>query len=337
MEEKSTRDGLKRTKFDDEFRALIKLSKEIINDKFGVTIELGNDCQELKCIDNYMIAYNKMDAGEHFRYFESLYGRNRKGILTCLVDDHSWAQYGRIVVQFGEGLKVTDEKAIERRKMMKIDISAIYLMACDLKSQSEKILSSVDEKFITEEAINEKFRPEILLLHVIRIFYILNDGADKQQLLAIVNSMEEKIFGTKKTDIPVITENNNVNPDVAGGLSGLFTLATGMMEKIGYKVPPNMKAPTNDQINQVVNNVFNNPTTVNAVQGIISSLNGVQNIGEAVQTVVANVTNNSPNMEALNATILQTAQAAYAQHPNNATNTNESTSTSTGTEVVEGI
>lgn len=327
MEGRATKEDIKKINFDNEFRALIKLCKEIINDKFGITIELGTNCPELTCIDNYMIAYNKMDPVEHFRYFESLYGRNRKGVLTCLVDDHSWAQYGKIVVQFGEGLKVTDEKAIERRKTMKVEISAIYLMACELKSQSEKVLSAIDEKFIDGASNNDKFRPEMLLLHVIRIFYILNDGADKQQLLAIVNSMEEKILGAKKTEIPVPTEASNNNPpaNLAGGLSGLFSLATGMMEKMGYKPPADMKAPSEAQISQIVNNVFNNPNTVNAIQGMVSSLNGVQNIGDAVQTVVASVTNGSPNMEALNNTILQTAQEAHAQ----SINTNESTSTGT--------
>jgi hypothetical protein len=316
----------KKKVFDIEFRELIKLSKEIINNKYGVTIELGTNCPELTCIDNYMIAYNKMDAGEHYRYFESLYGRNRKAILTCLEDDHNWAQYGKIVVQFGEGLKVTDERALERRKMMKIDISAIYLMACDLKSHDDKNLAGIDEKF-TDETV-DKHRPELLLLHVIRIFYFLNDGVDKPLLLAIVNKIEEKIFGKKKTEIPVVETNNN-NNNATGGIAGLFSIATGMMEKMGIKPPQNMKPPTEQEMGQVINNVFNNPNTVNAIQGLVSSLNGVQNIGDAVQTVVTTLTNNSSNMEALQNTIAQSAQAAHDAHVNNNTNVSETTTSTT--------
>ena len=94
-----------------------------------------------------------------------------------------------------------------------------------------------------------------------------------------------------------------------GGLSSLFTMATTMMEKMGYKPPPNMKPPSENEISNVINTVFNNETTQTAIQGMFSSLNGCQDFGSAIQEVVKNVTD-PKTMEAIQGSVVQTAQAA---------------------------
>ena len=75
-----------------------------------------------------------------------------------------------------------------------------------------------------------------------------------------------------------------------GGLSGLSCMATGMMKKMGYQQPPGMKPPSEQEISTVIGTVFNNETTQTAIQSMFSSLQGCQDFGSAVQTVVKNVT-----------------------------------------------
>ena len=58
-----------------------------------------------------------------------------------------------------------------------------------------------------------------------------------------------------------------------GGLSGLFALATSMMEKMGCRPPPNIKPPSENEISAVINTVFNNETTQNAIQARFNSFN----------------------------------------------------------------
>lgn len=324
MEDKVEKDEQKKQKFDNEFKAFIKLAKEVLKDKYGTSaIDLG-ECVEAKSIDSYMAAYNRMDPQEHYQYFESLYGRNRKNILTCLEDDHAWVQFGKIIIQFGEGLKVANKAMAEKRKAMYIDISTIYLLARDLKLQTDETLSGIDEKFTSEIADSDKYRPDLLLLHVLRIFYFLNDGADKQSLLTIVNKIEENIFGSKKTEIPVVETNTNTQ-NTTGGLAGIFNIATTMAEKFGIKPNPGMKAPTEAELFGVLNRVCNDPNTTNFVQGIIGSLNGVNDIPTALHTVVNNLTANSANLEVLQSTINQSAQAAYQNNTNQNTNTANNT------------
>jgi hypothetical protein len=308
--EKSIHLELKKKSFDKEFRSLIKQAQETINARYGMSIEFGDIRAELICMNRYINIYNNMDPQEHFRYFETIYNRKRSEILNCLKDDR-WIRNGNIVIQFGEGIKSTREIE-EKRKQVRIMLSDIFLIACDLQSQAEKALDGIDEKFVQEAGGKDLIRPNILLLHLMRIFYYLNDGTDKNQLGEIVTQLENDLGVTKKTvgdEIWKSQLSNGSGNAATGGLSGLFTMATNMMEKMGYKPPPGMKPPSENEINNVISTVFNNETTQNAIQGMFSSLQGCTDFGSAVQEVVKNVTD-PKTMEAIQGSVIQTAQLA---------------------------
>ena len=312
-DEKVVKAEFKRAAFDREFRLLIKQAQETIQARYGMSIELGDTRPELVCLNRYLNIYNNMQPQEHYCYFETLFNRNRTPILNCLKDDR-WIRTGRQVIQFGEGIKGMAEKC----KQIRIMLSDIFLIACDLQSQAEKALDGIDEKYAQSAGGKDLIRPNILLLHLIRIFYHLNDGTDKELLGAILTQLENDLGVTKKTvgSEPWITPSAAITaagpsiPSAAGsGLSGLFTMATSMMKKMGYEPPPGMKPPSEQEISTVIGTVFNNETTQTAIQSMFSSLQGCQDFGSAVQTVVKNVTDPA-TMEAIQGSVMQTAQFA---------------------------
>lgn len=302
---------IKKTLFDREFRAFVKQAQETIINRYGMSIELGNIRPELVCLNKYLNVYNSMDPSEHFCYFEMLYKRKRDEILNCLKDD-SWIRRGNIIIQFGEGIKGS-KKIEEKLKQVRIMVSDIFKIAYELQKQAEKSLDGIDEKFAQDVIGKDLIRPNILLLHLMRIFYYLTEGSDKEQIGLIVTQLEADLGVTKRT-----VENKEVQP--SGGLSSLFTLATSMMEKMGYKPPQNMKPPTESEISAVINTVFNNESTQNAIQNMLSSLQGCQDFSVAIREVVKNVTD-SKTIEAIQGSVLQTAQtAANVQNNNNTQN-----------------
>jgi hypothetical protein len=312
VDDRASRTEFKKEAFDREFLALVKQSQETITARYGMSIEFGDVRPESVCLQRYISIYNAMKSPEeHFRYFETLFNRKRIDILNCLKDDR-WIRTGNIIIQFGEGIKSTKERE-EQRKVVRIMLSDIFLIACDLQKRAEQSLDGIDEKFAQGAGGKDLIRPNILLLHLMRIFYHLCESSDKEQLGIIVTQLEDDLGVTKKTvtdeTLKAATQTLQTNPASIGGLSGLFTMATGMMEKMGYKPPPGMKPPSETEITNVIGTVFNNETTQNAIQGMFSSLQGCQDFGSAVQEVVKNVTD-PKTMEAIQGSVMQTAKIA---------------------------
>lgn len=281
----------KRTSFDREVKALFRQCKETILARYKVSIDLGEEKPELIYLERYSKIYNGMQPEEHYSYFELLYNRNRLAILNCLKDDR-WIRTGRLFIQFGEGIK----KIEARSKDIKIPVSDIFLIACDLQSIAEKSLEGIGDEFLKQSGGKDLIRPQIILLHLTRIFYYLNDGNDKKMLGEIVNQLENDLGITKRTlseQLPVKKETPSES-GTSSGISGLFNLAKDMMEKMGVKPPENMKAPSDSDVTGVIKNVFENPATKNLLTGIINSVqsvNGAQDINTAMQGIIQNVSN----------------------------------------------
>jgi hypothetical protein len=316
-DEKIAKAEFKRTAFDREFRLLTKQAQETIQARYGMTMELGESRPELICLNRYINIYNSMTPEEHYCYFETLYNRNRSAILNCLKDDR-WIRTGRLNIQFGEGFRGMEQKC----KQIRIMLSDIFLIACDLQSSAEKALDGIDEKFAQAAGGKDLIRPTILLLHLMRIFYHLNDGDDKVQLGSIVTQLENDLGVTKKTvgsePWKAIAASSAPSPSLAaGGLTSIFTMATDMMERMGYKPPPEMKPPTESEISNVISSVFNSDVTQSAIQNMFTGLQDCQDFGSAIQHVVKNVTDPT-TMEAIQGSVMQTAQFATSSEHGNA-------------------
>lgn len=300
--------AFKSESFNRELRLLIQQSDETVRERYHVSIKLGEVRAELVCLNKFLNMYSKMKPEEFYQYFENIFNRKRSEILNTLKDDR-WLRTGRVAVQIGEGSR---KELAETLKQHRIMLSDIFLIACELQEKAEETLSGLDEEFTQGAGGKNLIRPNILLLHTMRIFYHLADGPDKKALGTIVTQLE--------TDLSLKTRTVGNEPWLkhapstpAGGtgtaFSGIFNMATNLMEKMGYTPPAGMKPPSETEITDVIGKVFNNATTQNAIQNMFTSLQGCQDFGSAMQTVVNNVTDPA-TMEAIKSSVTETAQAA---------------------------
>ena len=305
----------KKSMFDREFQMLIKQSQEIIQARHVLALEMGKVIGEAVCLNKYYRIYQKMMAPEaHFEYFEKIYQRNRIAILNTLKDD-SWLRDGKITVQFCEG---KGEDLEVRCRQIRIMLSEIYLMACYLREEAEKALD-ISGSFGNSSDNKDLIRPSIMMLHLMRIFYHLQEDSDKKALGAIVQSYEEDLGVSKRTvGSEPWAKAEDPKTGAANGLAGLFNFATGLMEKMGYKAPPGLKPPNETEVTEVLTKVFTNEVTQSAIQGVFANLQNCNNVGEAVQSVVKSVTDPT-TMEAIQGSVMETAR--LAADPTNPINT----------------
>jgi hypothetical protein len=286
-EQKNKKDFFRR-----EMEALMIQSQETIQSKYAHLFKLGQSKPELEKLLRYKNIYECTDPEEHFRYFETIYNRNRNEICKVPIDDY-WIANGDICVQFGEGIKTTKEME-EKRKQVCIMLSNIYRISLSLKEQSEKSLVGVAEKLQKDVSKKDLIRPKIMLLHLYRIFYFLNDNIDRKKLASIVTELENSLGVTRKTVAEYEDANKSkayIQPSgIGGGLSGIFNMATGFMEKMGVKPPPGMTVPTEQEIINVVGKVFNNEATQSVIHSMVNSLQKCDNVENVVQEVLRTVT-----------------------------------------------
>jgi len=302
--------GFKKEAFDKEFRLLTKQAQETILARYGVSIDAGENRVELICLNRYLNIYNQMTPEEHYAYFENVFNKHRLAILNTLTDT-KWLKNDKIIIQFGEGIKGFSEKY----KQIRLYISAIYQIACDLQTMAEKTLDGIDEQFVGKSDDRDLIRPNILLLHLMRIFYHLNDGTDKPALGEIVIALENelgvahKTVGAEpwlngKTETP-----SAITSEAGSGVSAIFKLAIDLMGNMGIKPPEGIKPPSDAEINSVITNVFNHDVTKNAMKTMVSAVNGKEDLGSAVQSVMQNITK-PETINALKDSLSQTAQIA---------------------------
>lgn len=301
----------KRQAFDREIRALFKQGRETIQSRHGTAMELGDERIELTCLNAYERLYDEKTSPEdHYCYFETLYNRNRDAILNT-IDSDAWTTK-RIYIQFGEGIAIkgVDASRSSRRiRSFRIMLAEIFTMAFELQNTAEAALDGIDEKFIQGAANKDLIRPNILLLHLMRIFYHLHDGGDRLQLGKIVTHLEADLGVTSKT----VGSEPWIRPSAAGppagvtsGIAPLFAMATDMMTSMGYTVPAEMRPPTDADMQSMVSNVFNHPVAQNAIRGMLSGVEGCTDIPSALQQVMKSVSDPA-TMSAINETVMETA------------------------------
>jgi hypothetical protein len=310
----------KKIAFDREVRALIKQASDTIISKYpDEDVREFNPPVELVTLNRYNTIYGNTSPTEHYKYFETIYNRKRMEIITCLKDDASkgerhiddrWLCAGKLVVQFGEGIKAASRELDEKRKQVQIKLSDIYNIACELQKQAEEFIGETGAN--ADSGGKDLIRTNILMLHLMRIFYHLNEGADKKQIGEIVTFLEAELGVSKRTVTTAaadVAKQAATGPATGGGLSSLFTMSLSMMEKFGYKPPAGLVPPSEEDITKVISNVFSNEATQNALQSVFTGLNGTKDFGTAIQKAVAGVTD-PKTMEAIQSSVMNTAQEA---------------------------
>jgi len=306
--------------FDNAFKDYVRKCKDTIRSIYSENSDEIYLDPNMKAIKRYYQLYKKMNPSEHYQYFEKIYSINRSKILNN--DNDEWIRKGDIIIQLG-GLNLTGNKATdERRKQVRIYVSNIYNISCNVRNEAKELYSDIDPEFIEEKGKSSIRGPDLLLLDIMKIFYHLNAGDDKMLLVKIVNKLEDKVGISIKTELPTSAINNNSsntnNINNNSSFSGLFSIARTIMESSGIKPPPEMKTPSDEDVSRSINSVFQNEGTKNVIQKMVTSLQGCTDIGTAIQSVVKDIANPT-TINALQTSIQQTAQQAV-QH-NNTNNT----------------
>jgi hypothetical protein len=301
--------------FKQEFEAFMKQAQETIQSKYEHLFKLGQTKPELERLLRYKTIYDCTSAKEHYMYFEKIYNQNRMDIHKRPLNVE-WIANGDVCIQFGDGIKSASKAMEEKKAQVCIMVSNIYRIAYSLQIQAEKTMQGLDPKFQTETTKKDLIRTKILLLHLYRIFYYLNDSIDRPRIAEIVNDLE-KTLGVSRNSIKEYTDANK-DPSYQGqgqvgnGLAGIFNMATGFMEKMGIKPPPGMVAPTEGELTQVISKVFNNESTQGAIQSMLGMLQNCGNMETVIQEVVKGV----QNPEMLNQVKLAAEKEAEILRPN---------------------
>lgn len=261
--------------FDKEVRTLIKQLEETVQAKKTTDLELGNMPIELTCLRRYLKIYNSTEPNEHYCYFETLYNSKRSAILKTLESD-KWLTNGDIVIQYGSGIKM-DPEMREKLRIVQIRLSQIYNMACDLRDAAEKSLVDIDPSLAP--ASKDLNRPNNLMLRLMRIFYYLNDSADKKDLEVIVSKLEDEMMvpADKRTTVQKDVVPVRANPIEAmmkavndGGLASMISSGLQMFAQAnGGQLPEGSKMPSKDEIQGMIGGVMNSFTQGGGLQGVM--------------------------------------------------------------------
>lgn len=295
------RSEIKKQKFNEEFLNLTDQLKEAISIRCKFALEIGTSINELTSLDKYLHVYQRTSPHEHYRYFESIYIKNRSKILGNLEDD-TWLRKGLVIVQYGDGVKTNNSAIEEKRRSIRILLSDIYVMACELQDQANAMIIEMDSHYAKEIGGRDLTRPEMILLYLMRIFYYLSEGNDKKTLGEFVTILENRLEIPIKT-VPVAA--TPVTPqipnfDITGFGKAIFGIAGNVMAKAKSTIDDD--APLEDQLSSVLKGFVDGDGGENIITNVMNGLKGVSGF-EGIADTLAQSFNNDATKDVLKNTI----------------------------------
>lgn len=295
----------KSDQFDNELKSLMKQCFELLSVRYGVSNTVGKVRKEIACLKRFENVYNGLDNPEEFYvYFEKLYKKKRNSILKSL-DNDTWLKNGNIIIQFGEDCKELNGKC----ENVKILLSNIYNCALELKESSLNLYSDLSEELSGKD--KNIIRPSIILLHLMRIFYILSDSDDKIALTIIIETLENDLGVKNKTVKPISplanlgNLSNLVNPDMLSDtLNTIFGVMSNVAKEVGIEGVDNLQAPTSQQLKEGLDSTVNNEKFKNGLANIMSAMNNKDDMVSSLTSFLQDIM--TPEM-------IQTAQNALVK------------------------
>lgn len=296
--------------FDKEINALFTNAKAIIKAKDATKLKLNTNQVNpiLKCLNKYIKAYELSEPDDHKEYFYNIFKKYRVPIMKGYKND-AWIKKNTIILQFGEGLENVNPD-------IKIMLSSIYNMACQLRQDAEKNLDGLpDEAY---ENCQELIFPDIFMLHLYRLFResLPSGNEDLSKLNTVINDIENELGITKDESIQTGQEGGS------GGFGGLLNLITGILPKFGITPPEGSKLPSEKELTNVFNQLINNKETQNTISNVISSLSECQDGSQVVNKLLSSL-GDSKLTEVITNTVESTVSNAIDQNNNESTNDNE--------------
>lgn len=261
-----------------------------------------------------ILDHPKLDISFIYSEFEIAFGKRRKAILAGL-KDLSWTIQRGYNINYGKK---------EELKKVHIPIDTIFTLANENLVKLEERLANIEEKLIDEGSKYELKHHILLLLHLLRLFFIVNIGKDRITLAIMVKSLEDElnvVIGERC--IPVNANLGSSSTGLASGVGQAFGTISNLMRSIGINPPEGVRPPTDDQLSNIISGVFNNPTLQATVQSSMAGLNGSNNTTDVVASIMGNIIKGDVLQDITQATTSTVEQALYqpqseqAQPPQN--------------------
>jgi len=232
-----------------DMNALIKQLKNTIEAKEKTKYIKSKKPTPLKVyLNKYAQVLDRTLPEEHEDYFMSVYKKYRIPILSGKDD---WLRDEKNHVQITYG-----------HSKIRIMLSSIYKMACQLSDDAEKKLEGFPDD--AYEECTDLIRKDIILLHLYRIFREFVSDVDKKRLSKIIQRLEEILGLEPEESMEEGSSSNPVNP-----LTDLGKLASTIVSGLNNTASENNISPDEmPDIGKVLGSVFEN----DALQGIMKNL-----------------------------------------------------------------
>lgn len=209
--------------------------KKIVHNKEKRKLNLnGQPNVVLDCLNKYAKAYEyscKSDINgslNHVDDFVNFFKRYRKDLLKIGTErtetrNIQWLKRGNVYIQFGDGVEGVSLD-------IKIYLSEIYLMACEIKKTAEKKLEGLPDK--EWETCKELNYPDVLLLHLFRILRDINLGtSDSDYISAKLKDIERVLGCSENTTTNTTSSTDSSMFDTIGKM--MQPLLSGLMKSQG--------------------------------------------------------------------------------------------------------
>ena len=277
--------------FDVEFQTLLDKCKDVLSAREGnITLNVPIVNPIVRSLNNYIKTYKeRTEPEEHVEYIQQIFKANR---ISILKGDRSWLEKN-ISIQYLNIAKI------------KVHLSKIYNTSLQLQRDSEKRLEGPHTP--EEEEKIELIYPDILYLHLLRLFREVTDVKDSASLDKLILSLENEL-GIKRANS---TGTSNSNPLQAMGLETMISQATDILKECGVKPPEGTSFPSANEIVPMFSNLLKDER----VKGFMSMVvNGMKsgNTTELINSMVGLV--GDPNLKnAIMSTIEQATQGGLRQ------------------------
>lgn len=212
------------------------------------------------------------------------------------------------MIQLGEHLDSKD-----KFKGIKIMLSKIYQSAIELQDSAIKTSTGLSQSVTTQN--KDLIRPSILLLHLMRLFYVVCEDDDKKKLLDVIGVLEKDLNVKNKLVKPSMMP--SLGPSLmadghGSSLAPVFDVATSLMKQVGLPVPDDVRAPSDGQIVDVLQNIAKNEAVINLFQTVANSFKKNEDFAATATSFLQNMLQPEA-MEGLKSSILKTADMAKEQ------------------------
>jgi len=251
--------------FDTEIKKFFDVSIKILEayNKTFLSLHATPDNHIIRNLQRYRIVYNMTSPEDHIPYFQKLF-RNNKSDLGEVLKDDKWLLDGSIVIQYGEDLE--DEELRKRAEKRKIEVSAIYKCAVQLRKSVEESLKGLPET--AQEQSQELIYPDVFLLHLYRILYAIYP--QNKDLQKVVQTLEKELG---------ISSQKKMNPLLEG-------LAENAKSLFG-----NLNLGSNQDMSQKLEQAFKDPVVNETLGATVSSLMNAKNLGEGLGAALKSLEN----------------------------------------------